>query len=390
MKSIYKNLLITSFFISLATTAFPVFLPVYFKELGLSNFEIGASLALLYLTSAILSVFVGYFEEKISKKKILIFSYFGYILLPIFYLNAANLISIFLVRIYDGIVSSLRYVSKYSILESKKSDETGINISLNEALSSVGCLLGPFIAGIVASYYGINMIFIISSIILFFTALYSARMLKFTKNNNFILKKLFHKKTLFLSVLKKLFRKKSLMTLSLIFLLFAIIDHSKFMIIILYMKSLNFNNFFIGLAGSSFFLFLFLFEIFYGYLQKKFKKNKFLALGLLLYSFAYLLFPFAINIFSILFLISLISLGIALIKPTIFSNLVTIEKDNSNIGTGIIFLFSNTGAAIGLIISGLITQVSFELFFIFGSMLLFVTGLISLFYLKIKPHWRGF
>ena len=239
MKSIYKNLLITSFFISLATTAFPVFLPVYFKELGLSNFEIGASLALLYLTSAILSVFVGYFEEKISKKKILIFSYFGYILLPIFYLNAANLISIFLVRIYDGIVSSLRYVSKYSILESKKSDETGINISLNEALSSVGCLLGPFIAGIVASYYGINMIFIISSIILFFTALYSARMLKFTKNNNFILKKLFHKKTLFLSVLKKLFRKKSLMTLSLIFLLFAIIDHSKFMIIILYMKSLN-------------------------------------------------------------------------------------------------------------------------------------------------------
>ncbi|MCK5460286.1 MFS transporter, partial [Candidatus Parcubacteria bacterium] len=285
MKSIYKNLLITSFFISLATTAFPVFLPVYFKELGLSNFEIGASLALLYLTSAILSVFVGYFEEKISKKKILIFSYFGYILLPIFYLNAANLISIFLVRIYDGIVSSLRYVSKYSILESKKSDETGINISLNEALSSVGCLLGPFIAGIVASYYGINMIFIISSIILFFTALYSARMLKFTKNNNFILKKLFHKKTLFLSVLKKLFRKKSLMTLSLIFLLFAIIDHSKFMIIILYMKSLNFNNFFIGLAGSSFFLFLFLFEIFYGYLQKKFKKNKFLALGLLLYSF---------------------------------------------------------------------------------------------------------
>ena len=278
MKPIHKNLFITSFFLSLATTAFPVFLPVYFNEIGLSNLNIGVSLAVLYLTSAMLSVFVGYFEEKISKIKILIFSYFGYVLLPIFYLNTSSLLSVLLIRAYDGVVSSLRYVSKYSILESKKANETGVNISLNEASSSIGCLLGPFIAGIIASYYGINMIFIISSIILFFTALYSIKMLKFTKNNNFILKKLFHKKIHFLFVLKKLFHKKSLMMLSLIFLLFSIIDCSKFMIIALYMKSLNFNNFFIGLIGSSFFLFFFSFELFYGYLQKKFKRKRLLAL----------------------------------------------------------------------------------------------------------------
>lgn len=377
MEPLYRKLLITSFFVAFATTAFPIFIPSYLNEIGLSNLEIGISLALLYLTAAILSLFVGYFEEKIDKIKILISSYFGYALLPILYLSITNMASIFLVRIYDGFVSSLRYVSKYSILETKKAYRTGINVSINEALSNIGCLLGPFVAGIIALYYGIDMIFVIASIILFFTAIYSLRMLKFSsfKIN----------KTKFSFLFKELLHDKPLVILSSVFLIFAIIDCSKFMAVTLYMKSLNFNNFSIGLIGSSFFFFTFLFEIFSGYLEKESRRNKLLTIGLLLCTLSIFLFSvISVNLYYLLFLALLFSLGTAFIRPAVFSDLVTIERGHYNIGTGIIFFFSNIGATIGLIASGILTQISFSLFFLFGSILLLISSLISLFYIKMK------
>lgn len=253
MKPISKNLLVTSFFVSLATTAFPVFLPSYFNEIGLSNFEVSISLALLYLTTAGLSLGVGFFEEKIDKIKILISSYFGYALLPLFYLSVGGLISILLVRIYDGLVSSLRYVSKYSILETETAHETRVNVSLTEAASSPASFLGPILAGIVALYYGINMIFVIASIILFIVAIYSIKFLKFSNHE-------FTSREKISFSFKKLLKNKPLIILSIVFSLFSVVSVSKFMAITLYMKSLNFNNFTIGLIGGSFFFFTFFFS----------------------------------------------------------------------------------------------------------------------------------
>ena len=379
MKALYRQLIIVSFFVAFATTAFPIFIPAYLDELGLSNVEIGVSLAVLYMTSALLSLFVGYVEEKIDKIKILVSSYFGYVLLPLFYLNITGLASIFLVRIYDGVISSLRYVSRYSILESKKAYETGINVSLNEALSNIGCLLGPLAAGAVAAYYGINMIFIIASIILFFIALYSLKMLKFSKHK-------FNHNIHFSLVFRELFHNKSLIILSSVFLLFAIVNSSKFMVVTLYLKSIHFNNLLIGLVGSSFFFFMFLFELFSGYLEKESRRNIFLTVGLILCAGSYFLFSsLTLNLYTILFFSLLFSLGTAFVRPAIFANLVSIEKDNSNIGTGILFFFSNIGSAIGLVISGILIQISFKLFFISGAgLLLFSSFIVLIFYKSLQ------
>lgn len=376
MKALYRQLLITSFLAALATTAFPIFLPAYLDDIGLSNVEIGVSLAALYLTSAVLSIFVGYAEEKISKIKILVVSYFGYVLLPIFYLGVTGLVSIFFVRIYDGVISSLRYVSRYSILESKQAYETGINVSLNEALSNIGCLFGPLAAGVIAAYYGINMIFIIATLILFFTALHSLKMLKYSKHK-------FNHNIHFSLVFRELFHNKSLIILASVLLLFSVINSSKFMAITLYMKSMHFNSLFIGLVGSSFFFFMFIFELFSGYLEKGSRRNIFLILGLILCAGSYLLFSIiSLNIYYILFLTLLFSLGTAFVRPAIFSDLVSIENNHTNIGTGILFFFSNIGSAIGLVISGILIQISFKLFFISGAGLLVLSSLISLFYLN--------
>lgn len=372
MKPIYKNLVVTSFFVSLATTAFPIFLPSYFNEIGLSNFEVGISLALLYFTTAILSLGIGFFEEKIDKIKILISSYFGYVLLPIFYLSIGGLISILLVRIYDGIVSALRYVSKYSILETETAHQTRVNVSLTEAASDLASFLGPILAGIVALNYGMNMIFVIASIILFVVAIYSIRFLKFS-NHKFVTRR----KISF--SFKKLLRNRSLIILSIVFFLFSVVNVSKFMAITLYMKSLNFNNFTIGLIGGSFFFFTFLFQLFSGFWKMGQLRNKFLALGLLLCSLSMFLFSMdLVNLYYFLFLALLFSVGIALVRPITFANLAVIGDKKSYADTALLFFFFNMGAVIGLISAGLLTPISFNLFFIFGGIVLLISSGISL------------
>ena len=373
MKSIYKNLLITSFFISLATTAFPIFLPSYFNEIGLSNFEVSISLAFLYLTASVLSLSIGFFEEKIGKIKILILSYFGYVLLPIFYLSIGSLLSVLLVRTYDGIISSLRYVSKYSLLEeTEKAYETKANVSLNESASNLASFFGPILAGIIALYYGINMIFIIASIILFVVAIYSVRFLKFS-NHEFTARS----KTSF--SFKKLLGSKPLIILFIVFFLFSVVSVSKFMAITLYMKSLNFNNFTIGLVGGSFFFFTFLSQLFGGFWKMGQLRNKFLIVGLLLCSLSIFLFSIdLVNLYYFLFLALLFSVGTALVRPIIFANLAVIGDKKSYADTALLFFFFNMGAVMGLISAGLLTSISFNLFFIFGGTVLLISSGISL------------
>lgn len=378
MNPLYRSMVITTFLVSFATTAFPIFLPSYFSEIGLSNFEIGLSLAVLYITAALLSLLVGLSEERVSKVKILVTSYFFYALLPVLYLSISGFLSIILVRIYDGFVSSMRYVSRYSVLETRRAYSTGINVCTNEASSHLASLLGPLAAGVIAVYFGMGMIFAFATVILLVAAAYSIRMLKLHKI------KPLRGVTLSLPF-RELLSNRPLLVLSVIFLLFSMIGFSKFMAVTLYMKSLGFDGLAIGIVGSSFFFFMFLFELFSGRLEKKRLRNGLLVGGLLTSGLSVFLFSVSpTSLYFFLFLALLFSLGEAFIRPAIFSDLVAIEKDKSNVGTGILFFFSNIGGAIGLLLSGIITQISFQLFFVFGAGVLLVSSLIGLLYLRIQ------
>ncbi len=378
MKNLFKTLLLTSFLLSFATTIFVVFLPSYFHELGLTYAEIGIALAAVNLVAAILSLYVGYLEEKIAKIKLLVLSYFGYVLLPIFYLLANSFASVLLVRFYDGAMSALRYVAKYSLLESKKAYDTGVNVSLNDSISFLGSLLGPIIAGVLILDFGMPSMFFLAFIITLPMALFSLRMLKYSKVH-------FNKKAKFSPLLKKAFHNKALLMLSFIFLLFAAIDASKFMAIPLYMKLYGFDQFLIGIVGSSFFFFTFLFELFSGYMETNKRRNIFLSAGLLLCALSIFLFITIPMEFAYLLLLALLfSLGTALVRPAIFSDLVAVNHTHPNIGTGVLLFFANIGAVLGLLVSGFLVEVSFDSFFIFAGFVLVITAFLSMFYLKIK------
>lgn len=381
MKHLYRNLLVTSFLLALPATSFAIFLPFYFDELGLSYVQIGVAMGILSITAALLSLYVGYLEEKMDKIKLLLSSYFGYAILPIFYLLAGNFMSVLMVRLYDGVLSSLRVVPTYSLLESKKAYETGVNVSLNEAVGNLGSVLGPLSAGIFILYFGIESLFFMSFLVFFIVALFGLKLLKYSKIK-------FNKKTKFSSLMNKEFRNKSLMAISLLFLLFTIIDASKFLAITLYMKSTGFNELFIGIIGGSFFFFTFLFELFSGYIETDNIRNKLLTVGLFLCALS--VFMFAVlpaNFHYLLFLSLVFSLGTALIRPAIFSDLVVYDHSHPNMATGVLIFFSYVGAMIGYILSGVLVEISFEFFFMFGGAVLLISSAISLYSLirEVKP-----
>jgi PPP family 3-phenylpropionic acid transporter len=376
MKRLYKDLLVTTFFLSFATGIFVVFLPSYFEELGLSYVQIGIVLAFVNIVAAFGSLLVGYMEEEVDKIKILLSSYAGYAILPILYLSVGGFLSSVVVRVCDGIATSLRYVAEYSLLESKAAYRTGVNVSMNEALSNLGSLVGPLFAGALALYYGIDSVFALSFVVLLFVLLYGLRLLKFSKPR-------YNQRMNLASIFREEFSHKPLMVLSILFLLFSIVDASKFLGVTLYMKTLGFSSISIAIVGSSFFFFTFLFELFSGSIERKRIRNTLLTAGMLLCGISIFLFSvLPSTLLYMLLLAFLFSLGTALVRPAIFSDLVSVERAHPNIGTGIIFFFANSGAVIGLALSGLLIETSFNLFFIASGALLIVSSVVSLMALR--------
>jgi MFS family permease len=371
MKQLYKTLLFTSFLLSFSTTAFAIFIPLYFDEIGLSYVQIGLVLGLLNIAGGVMSLYVGYLEEKVDRIRILIASYFGYSMLPLLYLGVGGFISALLVSLYDGLISAVRYLSKYSILESRKAYETGVNVATNESLTNLGSLLGPLAAGFLVLHFGIESIFFMAFFMLLPLAFSSLRMLKYSKVK-------FNKKARFTSLLGKAFHNRSLLMLSFLYLLFIMVDSSKFLAMTLYMKASGFDEFLIAVVGSSFFFFMFLFEMFSGRLERDGIRKKFLTTGLLLCALTLYMFSAVPAEFDYFMLLALLfSLGTALVRPAIYSELVISQKSHSNIATGVLMFFAYIGAVIGLVVTGVLIDISFTSFFIFGAAVLLIASVLT-------------
>lgn len=377
MRKLYKKIAVTSFLVSLPTTFLLVFLPFFLQEKGLTTFQIGFALAFIYLVQFILSTAIGFAQAKIERIKILVGSYFGYIFLPFLYLNINGFLTALAVTTYDGIVSSMRFVSTYSLLENKKSYETGVNVSIVEAMTNLGSLLGPIMAGLIALYYGLDIVFFIASIVLSFAAAYSISLFKHVrKRKNFSSKG-------FVIEVKTLLKNKPFLVVILIYFFYSIIAFSRYMAITLYMDKLLYSTLAIGFVGSASFFFTFLFELFSGTIAKRKRRNRLLVLGLLLAS-ASMLFPLTQSLAGFVLLAMLFSLGTAFIVPATFANLAKYGDRDSYTDTGMLFSMSRLGGVIGLIASGAILLQSFSLFFYSSAIIMLLASVFA------AAHYRIF
>ena len=178
MLRVHIKFMFISFFMAIATSIFPVFLPIVFKNLGLSNVMVGFSLALCFVVAALFSIVFGWFEERINKGKMFTATLFAYPLLPIFYSMATGLASILFIRVFAGLIASARDVSRYAILQVRSAKQTGILVSLTDSLRHLGDFIGPALAGFLIVKYSTDAMFYLSAGLLFATALYSFGHLK--------------------------------------------------------------------------------------------------------------------------------------------------------------------------------------------------------------------
>jgi hypothetical protein len=55
-----------------------------------------------------------------------------------------------------------------------------------------------------------------------------------------------------------------------------------------------------------------------------------------------------------------------------------------HVGTGILMFFAHSGAFIGYLVSGYLIHISFDLYFIFGGSVLFLSCILCLLYPKLR------
>jgi MFS family permease len=177
----YFILIGTSFFtISIAGTR-PV-IPLYSKELGASNAEIGLIITLFSLIPLFISILLGkIIDKKGTRLPLLISILIGFASL-IFPFLFKNLIGIYVSQLITGISQLLFVLSIQSyagnVSESKVSE---YNIALFSIGVAIGGFIGPIVSGYLSDVYSYSFSMLISGLLILLAIPFSF----FLKNENF-------------------------------------------------------------------------------------------------------------------------------------------------------------------------------------------------------------
>jgi len=215
---------ITVLFVLMAFFSWYPILPIYLKELGANDFQVGFSYTLLALSSTLMQFLGGVLSDQFGRKLLIIIPSFVF---PILYFLAGNsshwITLVFFLTIANSL-SALQLPSFYSMIaESVPKIKRGMAYSEFELFVVLGITIGPAIGMILIPRVEIKYLFYFSSFITFLCAM--ARILW--------LKETHHHRTKFnkFDSFKNLFNKKILLivlALSSLFLLFNLTTDGPF------------------------------------------------------------------------------------------------------------------------------------------------------------------
>ncbi|HLC68863.1 MAG TPA: MFS transporter [Candidatus Bilamarchaeaceae archaeon] len=376
---LHRRILITELLVALVTATFPVFLPIYFSDMGFSAFQIGLAFAVVALTAAAVGVASGILEERVNRYKLLAAAYGGYVVLPLFYSLIQSLHHLFTVTIFDGIITAFREGPLYSIFEGASAKKTTVSVSHLEAAVNLAGFWGPLMAGIFLSLYPMQAFFRVASTLLLLGFLIYPKNLG-PRHRRMSFQKI-HSELQFLEHDIRLHILLAIMfTVS--FVLF-----SKSMALALFMDGLGYSLETIGLVGGLFFVFLAGSEWLAGMIETARTRKLLFSFGLILASVSIFLFPlFSQQWWQLALLALMFSMGVGLIRPAIFAFLVSNHPAYRHFTTGTLFAASRLGIVAGFFSAGVLIEYDFSYYFLLSSGLLFLAFLLSLF-LK-HPHKR--
>jgi len=152
------------------------FLPLYLRELGLSNEQqiarwSGFVFSGPFLFSFLLVPVWGYLGDRYGKKLMVIRALFGLAIAQVLIGLSQNPYHLLTGRLIQGMVSGFIPASMALIASTTPKEKTGYALGLLQTATSGGTVLGPFVGGFLADHIGIRPIFFITASLCFLSAL---------------------------------------------------------------------------------------------------------------------------------------------------------------------------------------------------------------------------
>jgi len=202
---------------------YPV-LPIYLKELGANDFQVGFSYTLLALSSTLMQFLGGILADQFGRKLLIIIP--GFVFPFLFFLagNSSHWITLILFLTIVNSLNALQVPSFYSMIaESVPKTKRGIAYSEFELFVVSGITIGPAIGMILIPRIEIKYLFYFTSFVNFLCVIARILWLKETHHHRIKINKF--------NSFKNLFSKKMLriiLALSSLFLLFNLTTHGPF------------------------------------------------------------------------------------------------------------------------------------------------------------------
>jgi MFS family permease len=192
---------LTLLFILIAFFTWYPILPIYLRELGANDLQVGFSYTLLALSFTLMQFIGGILSDRFGRKKLIVITNFFFPLLYFLAAKSNNWLSLISLLAMANILNALQGPSFFSIIaESVPKTKRGTAFALIELFLVLGITLGPALGMILISRVEIKYLFYFTSFTTFLCAIAGMLWLKEThhlrigKNNFNSYKKLFNKK----------------------------------------------------------------------------------------------------------------------------------------------------------------------------------------------------
>lgn len=364
------------------------FLPLYIRELGLSDHQqiakwSGFVFSGPFLFSFILVPVWGFLGDKYGRKLMVVRALFGLAIAQVLIGLSQNVYHLLIGRIIQGMVSGFVPASMALVSSTTPKEKTGYALGLLQTATSGGTVLGPFVGGFLADHIGIRPIFFITASLLFMSAIFV--ILKVYENKSDNTEKNFGLKENYLFVLNS--QQLRLIVVMIVLVQISIAFNQP--LFALYAETLHIDKRFIasiaGLLYGLMGVFTMIGSPLWGKYNENHKVNKSLAIAAYIAGLSYCFHFFIYNPFLLGFVRAILGLALGGLLPVLYT-LVSLNTPLERRG-GIMGIASSAqilGNLVGPSLSGITaSQMGIRPVFIISGFILLIIGVMSIKKIKI-------